>query len=292
MSSDLDKLMREVDDTFRDAFGTTPLKQRLADIKRETFELTRFQDFKGLKQETGDLLASVLKLCCESDIDPVAAVQGTLQKINRRMEQYKSLGRKVNVAVLGGAFDPVTNGHVAVAQYVLEACNEFDEVWLMPCYQHMFGKQMSSSEDRLEMLKLACRADRRLKVCDFEIANKLSGETYYMVNRLLASPIAEQNNFSIIIGQDNANSFHQWVNFEFLENAIRFVVCPRKGYKMEGTRWYLNPPHIFLPESDKLPEVSSTEARRIIAEGSSSLANACCDEVCKYIAQKGLYKNA
>jgi len=48
---------------------------------------------------------------------------------------------KTNVAILGGAFDPITIGHVQVAEQVL-AKGLVDEVWFMPCFKHRFGKRL------------------------------------------------------------------------------------------------------------------------------------------------------
>lgn len=56
-----------IDKTFRDHFGYTPLKERLNDIQGEFFELMRSTDVKNLKEESGDLLASLIMLCSESD---------------------------------------------------------------------------------------------------------------------------------------------------------------------------------------------------------------------------------
>ena len=58
-----------------------------------------------------------------------------------------------NVALLGGAFDPPTKGHMAIAEAVLKL-PEIDEVWFMPCYVHMFDKTMRPYEERVEMLRL------------------------------------------------------------------------------------------------------------------------------------------
>lgn len=63
----------------------------------------------------------------------------------------------------------------------------------------------------------------------YEIRHDLAGETYHFVNRLKNDPDFENYDFSFIIGLDNANSFHSWVNADQLERMIRFVVAPRQG---------------------------------------------------------------
>ena len=253
----------KIAEKFTMAFGRTPIKQRLEDILGEAIELSRFVDIPNLKEEAGDLLCSTIQLCNECGWNADELIDATLTKIDRRKEQYKSLGRKTKIAALGGAFNPITLGHIEVARYVLNTSRTFDEVWLFPCCSHMFGKEMASPENRVIMCNLAIH-DPRIKVCDYEIRNRLSGETYQTVKLLLEEDFAKnQYDFSWIIGMDNANVFDTWVNYELLEKMIRFVVVPREGYPMDPkVNWYLKQPHIFLASADKpIMEVSSTEVR-------------------------------
>lgn len=190
--------------------------------------------------------------------DPVGE---SLAKMRRRAPQYKALVRKTKVAILGGAFDPITKGHIALASFVLNASKSFDEVWIMPCFRHV-TKRMASSQHRLEMCRLAAQADGRIKVFDYEIRHHLSGETCSLVKHLLEEKLAEQYEFSIIIGQDNANNFDQWVNYGELERIMAFVVVPRKGVKPDSkAAWYLHPPHMLLQPDNEIPHISSTAVR-------------------------------
>lgn len=239
--------------------------QRLEDVYGEAVELRRFLDMGNLREEAGDLLASLLVLCQECGFDAEQIVHATHEKIQARERQYKSLGRKVKVALLGGAFNPPTIGHLAVARFVLDSSRTFDEVWLVPCFQHMYNKEMADATDRFAMCSRLANRDGRIRVCNFEIANKLRGETYNFVQRLLDDPMAQEHDFSIIIGMDNANTFDRWVNFQKLERMIRFVVVPRaREQRDESVDWYLKPPHIYLHPDKPLPATSSTEARELV----------------------------
>ncbi len=84
MTKDTQKKVGEV---FKEAFGRTPLKQRLDDIFNEALELLRFVDLQNLKEETGDCLASLLQLCNENEWDFEELVQNTLEKIQKRTHQ-------------------------------------------------------------------------------------------------------------------------------------------------------------------------------------------------------------
>lgn len=269
----MNKHQKKIDKIFKENFGYTPLSERLKDIQREFFELTNWKDVSNLKEESGDLLCSLIQLHTESGWDVEENITATLDKIKSRSLQYKSLGRKTKIAIFGGAFDPITEGHIKTAQFVLNTSSEFDEVWLMPAYKHMHGKKMASSEHRLKMCELASKVDGRIKVFDYEIKNKLAGETFNLFKRLfLDKELNNQYHFSMIIGQDNANNFHEWVNFKELERMVRFVVVPRAGVKRDlKVDWYLKEPHIFLNKETNILEVSSTDVRDAIKFDDSDL---------------------
>jgi nicotinate-nucleotide adenylyltransferase len=283
----------EVKTTFEDAFGRTPLKQRLDDILGEAIELSRITDLQKMHEETGDLLASTIMLCNEHNWNFEELIRNTLKKIDHRKTQYKTLGRKTQVAILGGAFAPITIGHIQVAKYVLDTSKVFDEVHLMPCYGHMYGKNMISAEHRLEMCRIAAKVDARIKVFDYEIKHQLKGETYQTVKMLQDEEYAKHTySYSWIIGMDNANSFDKWVNYEYLEKMIRFVVVPRKGYNFNPeVQWYLKPPHIFLGQTNTpIGEISSTQFREAYKAGRFEEArNFVGNEVFEYIQANKLY---
>jgi nicotinate-nucleotide adenylyltransferase len=258
------KLQKLINDTYKDNFGYTPLSERLNDIQKEFFELMKWSDIHNLKEETGDLLSSLIQLCNESGWTIDKLIKDNLEKINSRTLQYKSLGRKLKVAIFGGAFNPITLGHIQTAQFILNTSREFDEVWLMPSFKHMYNKNMVSPEHRLNMCEIASKVDGRIKVFPYEIDNQLSGSTYNFVKRLKEEKkLTEKHNFSLIIGMDNANTFDKWVNYNELDRLIQFVVIPRTGIKRdESVNWYLNYPHIYLKDENKILEVSSTLVRK------------------------------
>jgi len=257
------ELQDRVNQVFTRNFGYTPLTERKADIQREFLELMRNQDVLNLKEEAGQLIASLIQLHNESGWDFEENVNNQLDLIESRHLQYKSLGRKVKVAILGGALNPITNGHIQIAQFVLNTSKEFDEVWLMPAYNHMYNKDMVLPEHRLAMAELAAQVDGRIKVFDYEIKNELAGETFNFFKRLKTeTELTETHNFSMIIGLDNANTFDKWVSYEELEKMARFVVVPRKGVERDpNVDWYLKEPHIFLNSETDIMEISSTDVR-------------------------------
>ena len=290
----LKKVQKLVDDKFKEHFGYTPLRERLSDIQNEFFELMKWQDVNNLKEETGDLLASILKLCSESDWNAEELILNTLKKIDNRADQYKTLGRKTRIAILGGAFDPIHVSHIQLAQFVLNTSGQFDEVWLMPNFRSISGKEMVSAEHRLKMCEIAAKVDNRIKVFDYEIKNKLKGETYYFFKKLKEEKeLTEKYQFSMIMGLDNANTFDKWVNYEELERLAQFVVVPRLGVERDlNVNWYLQKPHIFLNKETSILEISSTDIRELFNKSKyQTLLNYLDHKVFQYIKSNKLYEN-
>jgi len=283
---------KRIDDVFKRNFGYTPLSERLKDIQNEFFELMKWQDVPNLKEEAGDLLASLIQLHTESGWDIEKNLENTLQKIESRYLQYKSLGRKTKVAILGGAFDPITLGHIQSAQFVLNTSGEFDEVWLMPAYNHMYGKKMADANHRLKMCEYAAQVDGRIKVFNYEIKNELAGETFNFFKRLKTDKeLNEIFNFSMIIGEDNANTFDKWVNYKELERMVRFVVIPRKGVQLDlNVNWFLKPPHIYLNAETDIMKISSTEVRENLKSKWPGVVEGLDPKVLKYIIDNKLYR--
>lgn len=201
------------------------------------------------------------------------------------------------IALYGGAFNPVTIGHIQAAQFLSSTLPEFEEVWMMPCYTHMYGKHMASPEHRLAMLKLAIQdaRDARLHAFAYEIDNQLESPTVHIIDRLLHDKTYVDIHFSMIIGTDNANTFRSWINGEELAARIPFIVLSRAGVKVdEEVTWYKNTPHIDLTECAPVPAepISSTEVRHAVrANDEEFLKKAVCGPVLSYVYANHLYKD-
>lgn len=293
----LDQAQAKVFEAYRKSFGRTPLVERLRILTDEALELKTAVDLKSQKDEAGDLLSCLLALCSEMEWDASSILKANLDKINRRYDsgQYASLGRKTQVCLIGGAFDPPHEGHKALGKFIL-SLRLVDEVWYVPCNSHMYGKNMTGSEHRLNMVKLMVQDDGRMKAFDYEIKHKLAGETYHFLNRLLNDDNYSENySFHYAIGMDNANSFDQWVNYELLEKLIPFIVISRPGVSEKpNVDWYRKNRHKFFVTETELPQVSSSDIRAALRsldqQAEYFLAERLHKDVSDYIFKNNLYK--
>jgi len=77
------------------------------------------------------------------------------------------------VGVLGGSFDPVHRGHIALACHALRALG-LDRVMLLPCADppHKPDRALADRHHRLEMLYLAAEDRHGLQVSTLELAQR------------------------------------------------------------------------------------------------------------------------
>jgi nicotinate-nucleotide adenylyltransferase len=197
----------------------------------------------------------------------------------------------MKIAVLGGSFDPPHRGHVVIANRLLKL-NYFDQIWLIPCYQHPFNKTLSSPRMRLEMTRFLER--KKIKVSDFEIKRKTIS---YSIDTLRSlSKKYPGDNFCWIIGTDQVDSFTKWKNWKEIVSEFRLTIVPRTSWekakkKLEDIIKQITVPKNIISIDKKIfPPIyiSSTAIRKKIKE-KNSLANFVPKKVVKYIIENNLY---
>ena len=142
------------------------------------------------------------------------------------MNQATSHPHALRVGLYFGSFNPVHLGHLVIANHMLNQA-DLDEVWFVvtPSSPHKQGVSMIPEEHRLQMAHLALADHPHLKASDVEFNLPRPNYTADTMNHLRkAHP---EVTFSIIMGQDNLESFHTWKNHESLVAAHRMLIYPR-----------------------------------------------------------------
>lgn len=183
----------------------------------------------------------------------------------------------MRVGLLGGSFNPPHVGHLMAALYV-HSTQGLDEVWMMPAYQHPFGKTLAPFEHRVRMCELLCEESSGwMKTSRVEQDVAQRGGAGYTVETL--TYLRERHpkiEFSLIIGSDILNDLPKWKEPERIKQMVRMLVLYRAGYPAPDT---LGPP---------LAEVSSTQIREMLARGEAP-AQLVPSRVLEYAHQQGLY---
>jgi nicotinate-nucleotide adenylyltransferase len=184
----------------------------------------------------------------------------------------------MHVAIFGGSFNPPHVAHQMAALYVLET-EPIDELWLIPAFQHPFDKPLEPFEDRLRMCELAARAlGPRARVSDIERAIGGPSRTLRTVRRLEQEH--PQDRFSLVIGADLLGEVSSWYGAAELQAAVPFIVVGRAGVDASAAAGGARV---------ALPEVSSTEVRRMLGTGKSP-QGLVPRAVLDYIYGRGLYR--
>ena len=159
----------------------------------------------------------------------------------------------MRVAIFGGSFNPPHLAHQMAALYVLETA-AIDELWIVPAFQHPFGKALAPFAHRLEMCELAAAAlGPRVKVSAVERELGVESRTLRTVRRLQQDFPAHA--FSLVIGADLLAEVPSWHGGAELQRTVPFLVVGRAGF--ESGRG----------GAVALPRVSSTEVRAALGCG-------------------------
>ncbi len=190
----------------------------------------------------------------------------------------------MKIGIYSGSFNPVHNGHIGLANYMLQH-SDLDEIRLLVSPQNPLKEKDGLLADnlRLEMLCLATKNYPALRVSDIEFS--LPKPSYTIDTLHYLQKKYPGNQFVLIIGIDNLGVFDQWKNYRELLADYRILVYPRSGYDTKTLlRKYPSVEYINAP----LFDISSSMIRERIASGAdvSSFLPA---EVYAFIKEKKLY---
>lgn len=126
--------------------------------------------------------------------------------------------------MFGGSFDPFTNAHKEIVDYILQnhLKNPDDVLYIVPNGDdyHFGNKQLTPFLLRKEMIA-ACIQSPKIHILDIE--NKMSFTGIYQTLRMLEHPV-------YIIGSDLLYSINNWKEPQILLEENQFLVLMRYGY--------------------------------------------------------------
>ncbi|WP_227803927.1 nicotinate-nucleotide adenylyltransferase [Marinomonas profundi] len=134
------------------------------------------------------------------------------------------------LAIMGGTFDPVHNGHLRTAVEILDHYH-YSALKLVPCFQPVHKDRPSvSALQRLEMAKLATSSDVRLSVDAREIDRE--GPSYTIDTlRDIRSEIGAEESLIMVLGMDSFLSLPTWHDWQQLVKYAHLLVVSRPGWE-------------------------------------------------------------
>ncbi len=174
------------------------------------------------------------------------------------------------MALFGGTFDPIHNGHVQMALEFARRL-QLDRVLLMPTFvpPHKMKQQMASVEDRLAMCRLVAQEHPVLEVSDLEARGRRARITAATQEaRPNPNPEAE---WYLITGADMFCTLSTWWRFGTIAERAVLCAAPRDDVDYAQLRAYAEKLEALgarcAVEDIPLIRISSTEIREAAARG-------------------------
>lgn len=168
----------------------------------------------------------------------------------------------LRIGLFFGSFNPIHNGHMMLANYMVEFTN-LHELWFIvsPHNPLKEKKTLLADHHRLDLVYKAVDDDPRFRVSDIEFRMPQPSYTIDTMTRL--SEKHSTYEFSLICGMDSLESLPKWKNYELLLRDYHLLVYPRAGVTDSP---FLKHPHVHLVDAPQI-EVSSSFIRHAVAVG-------------------------
>lgn len=194
-----------------------------------------------------------------------------------------------SIGVMGGTFDPIHVGHLAVAEEAREALG-LQRILFVPAGTppHKAAADVSPARHRVAMVELAIADNPAFELSRIEVERSGPSFTVDTVEALTGDA-----DVTLILSVETFRELPTWHEPARLFDAARLAVVPREGYPAPEPQWlaatfpgrddrvsYLEGPRLGL---------SSTAIRARVAAG-RSIRYLVPDGVAEYIAANDLYR--
>lgn len=207
------------------------------------------------------------------------------------------------IALFGGTFDPIHNGHIKTSLSIQHSFN-FDQYLFIPCKNQVLKPQArASNQQRMQMLKLALENHPQFSI---DLCEMDRDSPSYTVDTLkIVSQRYPDAAITLILGYDSFLSLPQWYHWEELISLANILVIHRDNYQSipltETLESYLSQ-HQTPDKEDFLSQkfgaiyffnagnyqISSSEIRQKISED-IDVSNLIPENVYQFIKDEGLY---
>jgi nicotinate-nucleotide adenylyltransferase len=198
-----------------------------------------------------------------------------------------------SVGLIGGTFDPIHHGHLAIAEEARESLG-LEEVLFVPSATppHKPGRPVTDAADRLAMVRLAVARNPAFAVSEAEVARGGASYTVETLGELRGAGIADP---WFVLSSEALAGFPTWREPSRILELARLAVVPRAGYEPLDADWVEarfpgQAGRVCFLSGPLLP-ISGSVVRRRAAAG-RSVRYLVPDAVAAYIADHRLYQPA
>lgn len=193
----------------------------------------------------------------------------------------------MKVGLFFGSFNPVHNGHIEIAKEILNQ-KKFAEIWFVITPQNPIkdSSSLASYSHRVKMVELAIKNHDNFLAETIEI--KLAKPNYTFNTIQILTKLHPKKSFSLIIGADNFENFHNWKNSKKILDLVNIIVYPRSESKMSLNQIFIDDSRIEIIKAP-LFKNRSTLIRESLTNKKFDAINDTPKEVKMYIQSQGLY---
>ena len=167
----------------------------------------------------------------------------------------------MHIGLFFGSFNPVHVGHMVLANY-MASFTDLEQIWFVVSPHNPLKEKSSllNQNQRLYMVNLAIGDTNKLKSSNIEFA--LTQPSYTINTLAHLKEKYPQHQFSLIMGEDNLQSFTKWKNYEEILKNHKLYVYPRPNSNSEDLKTH---PNVIMTEAP-LMDISSTNIRQAIKD--------------------------
>lgn len=201
-----------------------------------------------------------------------------------------------DILLFGGSFDPVHNGHLAIARAAAELL-KVEKTYLIPAAlpPHKIGQTRTPIHHRLEMLRRAIADDKNLDISACEAERPGPSYTIDTV-RYFRAMLGPQPRIFWLVGGDSIRDLPTWKNIAQLADECILVTAPRPDCPIDWSPLenVLSEQQITQMKNYVLAtpqvDISATDLRRRIAKN-LPIDHLTPPPVIDYIKTRNLYRS-
>lgn len=167
----------------------------------------------------------------------------------------------MHIGLFFGSFNPVHIGHMALANYML-SFTDMEKVWLVVSPQNPLKNKSQLLDQNQRLMLVNTAIDDHPDMSSSNIEFGLTQPSYTINTLVHLKEKYPQHTFSLIMGQDNLQSFHKWKNYEEILKSFHIYVYPRPNCTKSEFDTH---PHVHLTEAPMM-DISATFIRNAIKE--------------------------
>lgn len=197
----------------------------------------------------------------------------------------------MKIGIFGGAFNPVHNGHLNIADAFYEDL-KLDKMLLIPTANppHKNGAGLLSGDDRINMLRLAIE-NKPYEISTIEFERNDKSYTYNTLLEL--KRLYPEADLFLIIGADQIINFEKWYRYSDILDMVTLCASARESEEEKQiiikSAQRLGIQDRFYMSGRAVLRVSSSDIRDKIKNG-SDVSKLLPKKVFDYISEKGLYR--